>query len=245
VGRAQRGDRQVSRALRAAGEDRAASVRQPEIQGRVREDRCAGGDHPVRRPRALHAVRPGHGGAGERVPAAAFRKGETLTPAKKAPLGADLVIPALALGFAVYFFISIADLAWEAKANGVLIGSVLVLLIAIQVARSVGQIARKKADLSLAPLLEPRDALGKRIGLVLLTVAFIAAMPWLGLTLSLFLGMAAGLYLMGVRNRSHLVWIPLAVAACAYLLFIAALNSDFPHGPVENLLALLPGVKSQ
>jgi hypothetical protein len=157
----------------------------------------------------------------------------------KAPLGADLVIPALALGFAAYFFFSIADLAWEAKANGVLIGSVLVLLIAIQAGRISVQIAKKKADLSLAPLLEPRDALGKRIGLALLTVVFIAAMPWLGLTLALFLGIAAGLYLMGVRKRSHLMWVPLAVAACAYLLFIAALNSDFPHGPVENALAAL------
>ena len=46
----------------------------------------------------------------------------------KTPLGADLVIPALALGFAAYFFVSIADLAWEAKANGVVIGGVLVVL---------------------------------------------------------------------------------------------------------------------
>ena len=155
------------------------------------------------------------------------------------------MIPSLALGFAAYFFFSIADLAWEAKANGVLIGGVLVFLIAIQAGRSVVQIAKKKAGLSLAPLLEPRDALGKRIGLVLLTVAFIVAMPWLGLTLALFLGIAAGLYLMGVRKRSHLIWVPLAVAACAYLLFIAALNSDFPHGPIEHLLAALLGLKSQ
>ena len=35
----------------------------------------------------------------------------------KKPLGADLIIPALALGFAAYFFVSIADLAWEAKAS--------------------------------------------------------------------------------------------------------------------------------
>ena len=99
------------------------------------------------------------------------------------------------------------------------------------------QVAKKKADLSLAPLLEPRDALPRRIGLVLLTVVFIAAMPWLGLTLSLFLGLAAGLYLMGLRRRSHLVWVPLAVAAPVYILFIAVLNSDFPHGPVENAIA--------
>lgn len=157
----------------------------------------------------------------------------------KAPLGADLVIPGIALAFAVYFFISIADLAWEAKANGVLIGAILVALIAIQLVRSGVEIAKGRADLGFAPLLAPRAALGKRIGLVLLTVAFIVAMPWLGLTLSLFLGMAAGLYLMGVRKQRHLLWVSLAVAACAYLLFIALLNSDFPHGPVENALAAL------
>ncbi len=33
------------------------------------------------------------------------------------PLGADLVIPGLALCFTVYFYVSIADLAWEAKEN--------------------------------------------------------------------------------------------------------------------------------
>ncbi len=43
----------------------------------------------------------------------------------KKALGADLVIPALALSFAAYFFVSIADLAWEAKANGVVIGGIL------------------------------------------------------------------------------------------------------------------------
>jgi hypothetical protein len=160
-------------------------------------------------------------------------------PSGKAPLGADLAIPGLALAFAVYFFFSIADLAWEAKANGVLIGAILVALIAIQFLRIGVEIAKGRADLGVAPLLAPRAALGRRIGLVLLTVAFIVAMPWLGLTLSLFLGMAAGLYLMGVRKRRHLLWVSLAVAASAYLLFIALLNSDFPHGPVENSLAAL------
>jgi hypothetical protein len=130
-------------------------------------------------------------------------------------------------------------LAWEAKANGVLIGTVLVLLIAIQLVRTAVRIAKKKADLSLAPLLEPREALPRRVGLVLLTVVFIAAMPWLGLTLSLFLGLAAGLALMGVRKRSHLIWTPFAVAASAYILFIVVLNSDFPHGPVENAVGAL------
>jgi hypothetical protein len=159
--------------------------------------------------------------------------------AGKAPLGADLVIPALAAVFAIYFFASIADLAWEAKANGVLIGTVLVVLIAIQVARVGLRVARGAADLRFDPLWVPREVLPQRIGLVLLTVVFIATIRWLGLALGLFLALAAALYLMGVRKRSHLVLVPLAVAAAAYGLFIAALDSDLPRGPVEHLLTLL------
>jgi hypothetical protein len=157
----------------------------------------------------------------------------------KAPLGADLVIPLLALAFAAYFFWSIAGLAWEAKANGVLIGTVLVGLVAIQLARMGRELARGAGDLRLDPLWLPRDALVKRIGLVLLVVAFIAALEWLGLTLSLLLAMALALRLMGVRRPATILWVSCAVAGAAYLLFVAILDSAFPHGPIERLLARL------
>jgi hypothetical protein len=155
----------------------------------------------------------------------------------KQPLGADLVIPALALGFAGYFFFSIADLAWEAKANGVLIGAALVVLIAVQLARMARQFARGEGDLRADPLWQPIDVTGKRVGMVAVAVAFIAALPWLGLTLALLIAMLAALWVMGVRRRATLVLLPLAIAAAAYLLFIVALQSDFPHGPIEKLLS--------
>ncbi|HTG96006.1 MAG TPA: hypothetical protein VL982_01030 [Burkholderiales bacterium] len=154
----------------------------------------------------------------------------------KQPLGADLIIPALALGFAAYFFISIADLAWEAKANGVVIGSILVLLIAAQVARIALQVAKRKADLDFSPLWAPRDALGKRVGMVLITVAFIATLDWLGLTLGLLLALLAALWIMGARGKT-LAIVPFAVALAAYLLFVVLLHSDIPHGPIERLLS--------
>jgi hypothetical protein len=155
----------------------------------------------------------------------------------KQPLGADLVIPALALGFAGYFFFSIAELAWEAKANGVLIGAALVALIAVQLARTARQLARGEGDLRADPLWKPADVTGKRLGMVAVTIAFIAALPWLGLTLALLLAMLAALWVMGVRKRAPLFWLPLAIAAAAYLLFIVALQADFPHGPIEKLLS--------
>jgi len=153
------------------------------------------------------------------------------------PLGADLIIPALALGLAGYFFFSIADAAWEAKANGVLIGSVLVVLIVIQLLRIVVRVARGRGNLRFDQILLPREVLGKRIGLVLLTAVFIFAMPWLGLTLALFLAMIAALSLMGVRKLQPLLWTSLGAATAAYLMFFAVLDSDFPRGPIERLIA--------
>ena len=154
----------------------------------------------------------------------------------KNPLGADLVIPALALGFAAYFFVSIADLAWEAKANGVVIGGVLIALIAIQVVRIAMALVRKEGDLGFGPLWLPRDALAKRIGMVAVTVLFIATLNWLGLTLGLLAALFAALWIMGARGKV-LIILPLAVATAVYLLFVVLLNSNIPHGPIERLFS--------
>jgi hypothetical protein len=159
------------------------------------------------------------------------------TPEPKPELGADFIIPLLALAFAGYFFVSISDLAWEAKANGALIGTILVTLAGIQIARLGVRIARREGGTGLTAVLAPRDVLLKRIGLVLITVAFIVAMQWLGLTLALFLAMAAALYVMGLRKPARIVGIALVIAGLAYLLFIALLESDIPHGPVEKAIS--------
>lgn len=152
-------------------------------------------------------------------------------------LGADLVIPGLALAFAIYFFVSTADLIWEAKANGVVIGIVLVILIALQVGRAALQLKRGAGGLGFNPLWQPRELMWKRIGLVAVTALFIATLPWLGLTLGLWLGMLAQLWIIGVRRWKILFWLPTGTAACVYLLFIFVLDSGFPHGPIEMLLA--------
>lgn len=153
------------------------------------------------------------------------------------PLGADLIIPALALGFAVYFFIDIAELGWEAKANGVLIGVALVLLIAVQLARMARQLVRGEGDFGFGTLWRPADVTRKRLGMVAIAAGFIAALPWLGLTLALWIALLLSLLVMGVRSRATLVWLPLAVAGATFLLFIVVLQSDFPHGPIEKLLS--------
>lgn len=152
-------------------------------------------------------------------------------------VGADLVIPGLALAFAIYFFVDIYDLAWEAKANGVLIGTILVVLIAIQGVRLGLQLARGEGRLGFESLLGPREALPARLALVGITIAFIVLVQWLGLTLTLFLAMAAALRAMGLKSWRKNLLISFIVAASAYGLFIALLDSDMPRGPVEQLFA--------
>ena len=49
--------------------------------------------------------------------------------------------------------------------------------------------------------------------------------------------MLLALLIMGVRKRATLVWLPLALAAAVFVLFIVVLESDFPHGPIEKLLS--------
>ena len=153
--------------------------------------------------------------------------------------GADLVIPLLALGFAIYFFFSIHDLAWEAKANGVIIGSALVVLVAIQLVRIGLDVARGAGNLRADLLWQPRDVLVKRLALVAITIVFIATLKWLGLTLGLLAGMLAALWMMGVRRPRVLLGVAFTVAASAYLLFMVLLETRFPRGPLERLLSSL------
>ena len=152
-------------------------------------------------------------------------------------LGADLVIPLLALGFAVYFFWSISGLVWEAKINGVMIGSVLMVLVAVQLLRIGLAVVRGRANLRTDALWQPREALGKRIGMVVVTVVFIATVKWLGLTLGLLLGMMSrcGSWVFAGRrsssgSRRRLRW-------CVTCFSLPRSNPIFPHGPLENLFA--------
>src|SRR6185436_11962071 len=93
--------------------------------------------------------------------------------------------------------------------------------------------------LAFTPLLEPRDVLLPRIALVVIPFTFTATITWLGVTLCLFLGLFASLWALGIRKRRQLILVPLVTSAAVYLLFIALLDSAFPHGPIEHAITAI------
>jgi hypothetical protein len=160
---------------------------------------------------------------------------------KRQAIGADLVIPVLAVAFTIYYFSTIWELGWEAKANGLAIGMVLLLLIGIFVVRTVLLLKRGEATLSLDRLLKPVESQARRLGLIATIIAFILVLPWLGLTLAIFCFMCATMLVLGVRRPLSLLVTAFSVAAGGYVGFIVVLNTRFPHGPVENLMARIFG----
>lgn len=164
-------------------------------------------------------------------------------PRRRIARGADLIIPTLAVAFTGYFLWSVHGLAFEARANGTVIGLALLALVALQVARIGLELRRGEAALSFAALGAWSDVQRKRIAIVVILALFVAVVRFTGTTLGLFLVMIASMWVLGVRSPKLLLGVAFATAATGYLLFIALLQTQFPEGPIEWALTALTGVR--
>jgi hypothetical protein len=154
-------------------------------------------------------------------------------------LGPDLIIPGIAIAFTLYYFTTVWDLSWEAKADGLAIGWILLVLIGILFARVGVRLWRGHASLSLAPLVRPLPVQVQRLALVAAIVVFIVVLPYLGFTIATASFMIAAMLILGVRKPGVLLAVSLAVAGGGFVLFIAFLDTRFPRGPIEHLLKAL------
>jgi tripartite tricarboxylate transporter TctB family protein len=160
---------------------------------------------------------------------------------KPKALGADLVIPVVALAFTVYFFYSTRELQWEARANGIIIGTLLIVLGTVQIVRVLVDRWRGRATLGFDTLTSPPDALRKRLGMLAITIVFVATLPWLGLGLGIFLAFVAAFRVMEVHGWKHILLVSFIIAAVCSALFTVALDIGLPHGPVESVIAHFAG----
>jgi len=153
------------------------------------------------------------------------------------PVGGDLIIPIAAVAFTLYYFSSIISSPWEAQVNAFFVGSILLVLVAVQLVRSGRQLLTGEGDLGLGELIGPTTILRKRLLLLLLTIGYVAVIEWLGFTLTTFLFLTAAMLLLNDGRRpGFILGLAAALALGGYLLFIVAFQTRFPTGPLEHLL---------
>jgi len=157
-------------------------------------------------------------------------------------MGAELVIPVGALGFILYYFITIIDSPWTAQVSAVFVGSILVVLVLAFMLSAVRVVRRGEGDWGFAELSHPASFVNTRLFLLALTIGYIVVISWLGFTITtfLFLFMAMALLNKGERMKLSLI-VAAALSVSGYLLFIVAFKTRFPFGPFENLLEPLLG----
>lgn len=161
-------------------------------------------------------------------------------PPEKSHVGGDLVIPAAALAFTLYYFSTIIDSPWTAQVSAFFIGAILIGLILIFFAKTVVSLRRGEADLRLDSLVAPWDYLPKRLGLLGLTLAFIYLVEWVGFTLTTFAFLSlAMLLLSGGRNWRRILILCTVLALGGYAVFILAFETRFPAGPFERMMQLV------
>ena len=93
---------------------------------------------------------------------------DTPNPEKKS-VGGDMIIPAAAVGFTLYYFSTIIDSPWEAQVNAFFIGTILIALVAVIVATSVWAAIKGEVDWGLENLISPSGFVPKRLALLALT----------------------------------------------------------------------------
>ena len=159
----------------------------------------------------------------------------------KPALGAHFIIPLLVCGLTFYFLVSTWNLIWEARSTGTFIGAILLLLCIAQFVRLGLKVARGEASLGLGDLAEDTLYNRQRLVLLVLTAIFIAALPWLGTTVGLFLVIIAMTRLMGVQDWRVLVALAFLAATTVHLLLIYALGSKLPQGVFKSVLPFSGG----
>jgi len=165
-------------------------------------------------------------------------------PQPAATGGADLIVPAAAVALAAYYIASTADLTWEARSTGTLVGGALLVLCTLQ-ACAVLYRRRQGIALGFGGLFSPTATNRQRTALLAVLCVFVGTLPWVGTTLGLFLSLVSGMAILGVRDLRRMLAVAAATSMTVFLLFMLLLKSRLPKGAVdERLLSFLAGAGS-
>lgn len=161
--------------------------------------------------------------------------GEAKTPPRN--VLPDLIIPATALGFTVYYLTTITEVPWISQASAVTVGSLLTLTIVVYAIRTAWRIKRGVETIALPEIDDVTGVTVRRVVLFFLTIGYVAAIESLGFTITTTVFLFFAIILLS----SPLNWRAAGlVAVCSsvtgYIVFIYFFETRFPRGPIENFL---------
>lgn len=149
----------------------------------------------------------------------------------------DLIIPVMALAFAIYYLTTITEVPWIAQASAVLVSGLLMLSITAFAIRTAFRLRAGTEVLRISGLTPDRALLAKRLILLALTIGYVWFLEILGFTLStLFFLFLSIMLLSSVANWRRALLIAVGCSLIGYVVFIFIFETRFPRGPVENYL---------
>ena len=156
---------------------------------------------------------------------------------EKKPIGGELIIPAMAFVFTLYYFWTILDVPWIAQVSAFFVGSILIALILFFVFKCTQKILSGEASLGIGPLFEPTPYIPKRLALLGLTVGFIFVVQYFGFTITVFLFLSSSMLLLSNGQKKTLIFsLSATLALAGWGLFIWAFETRFPAGPFETMM---------
>ena len=159
-------------------------------------------------------------------------------PEPKEEVGGELIIPAAALAFTLYYFSTILDSPWTAQVNAFMVGTFLIAAILVFVVLKLRLVVAGKATMGASNILAPRHILKKRTAYVGLCLFYLLAIEWVGFTLTTFLFLWSAMVLLNDGNRiGFSVVMATIMAMVGYAVFIALFETRLPHGLIEKSLA--------
>lgn len=157
-------------------------------------------------------------------------EGSASEPRPRTALGAELIIPLIACGLTIYYLASTADLVWEARATGTVIGLVLLALCAAVFVRLGIRFFAGQATPGFGDLFRNDEFNRQRFGLAAMVMVYVLTIYWVGAAIGLFFLLIGGMWLLGVRSPKQLIIVALVAAMFVHLTLITLLGSKLPRG---------------
>lgn len=150
------------------------------------------------------------------------------------PMGGELIIPALAVGFTLYYFSTIWNSPWTAQVSAFSIGGILLLLCLLFFIKTLRMLRAGEASLGLGGLVGIEDVRNGRLALFIATLGYVWLIEDLGFTLTTFLFIWVSIVALSHGRRLGLATaISGIMALVGWAVFIWAFDTRFPRGWFE------------